>query len=221
MTDQTCQKWFVKKVHGRDFWLDDAPWSGRPVEVDSNQIETLIENNQCYSTQEIADILKIVKSVKLLVKIKNVLFILQKKIIQTFWPAQYIYTVILFSPKKEWSSNVCSILNERSNSTNVLKTTELYTLKWWSLLMNYMSAVVFKVNFLMLWKPKRRNNSLCNGQRSLYEVTLELGSVCFTLESALTLDGLRVCSEDSGNWSKGLWVGSIHIFKSVFFRKVC
>ena len=47
MTDRTCQKWFAK-VHAGDFSLDDAPPSGRPVEVDSDQIETLIENNQCY-----------------------------------------------------------------------------------------------------------------------------------------------------------------------------
>ena len=61
MTDQTCQKWFVKFRVG-DFSLDNAPQSGRPVEVDSDQIETLIENNQCYTMQEIADILKISKS---------------------------------------------------------------------------------------------------------------------------------------------------------------
>ena len=36
--------------------------SGRPAEVDSNQIETLIENNQSYTTWEIADKLKISKS---------------------------------------------------------------------------------------------------------------------------------------------------------------
>ena len=29
------------------FFLDEAPWSGRPVEVDSNQIDTITENNQC------------------------------------------------------------------------------------------------------------------------------------------------------------------------------
>ena len=46
-----------------DFSLDDAPWSGRPVEVDSDQIETLIENNQRHTTQEIVDILKISKSI--------------------------------------------------------------------------------------------------------------------------------------------------------------
>ena len=49
VTDWTCQKWFVKFRVG-DFSLDDAPWLGRPDEVDSDQIETLIENNQCYTT---------------------------------------------------------------------------------------------------------------------------------------------------------------------------
>ena len=78
VTDQTCQKWFVKFYAG-DFSLDDAPLLGRQVEVDSDQTETLIENNHNYSMQEIADILKISKSIKLSVKMKNVSFILQKK----------------------------------------------------------------------------------------------------------------------------------------------
>ena len=56
--------------------LDDTPRSGRPVEVDSDQIETLIENNRHYNMQEIADILKIPKSIKLSAKMKNVSFIL-------------------------------------------------------------------------------------------------------------------------------------------------
>ena len=47
--DRMYPKWFVK-FHAGDFSLDSAPWSGRPVEADSNQIETLIENNQCYTT---------------------------------------------------------------------------------------------------------------------------------------------------------------------------
>jgi len=34
--------------------LDGAPWSGRPVEVDSDQVETLMENGQHYTMQEIA-----------------------------------------------------------------------------------------------------------------------------------------------------------------------
>ena len=44
VTDGMCQKRFAK-FHAGDFSLDNAPWSGRPVEVDSDQIETLIENN--------------------------------------------------------------------------------------------------------------------------------------------------------------------------------
>ena len=38
--DWTCQKWFAKSCTG-DFSLDDAPWLGRPVEVDSDQIENI------------------------------------------------------------------------------------------------------------------------------------------------------------------------------------
>ena len=55
---------------------------GRPVEVDSDQIETLTENSQHSTTQETADILKISKSIKLLVwilKMKNVSFMEKTK----------------------------------------------------------------------------------------------------------------------------------------------
>ena len=55
------QKWFAKFRAG-DFLLDDASRLGRLVEVDSDQIEMLIENNQRYTTWEIADVLKISKS---------------------------------------------------------------------------------------------------------------------------------------------------------------
>ena len=77
MTDRTCQKGFGK-FHAGDFSLDDAPQSGRPVEVESHQIETLTENKQHCTTQEIADILKIPKSIKLLVKMKNVFYFMEK-----------------------------------------------------------------------------------------------------------------------------------------------
>ena len=60
VTDRMCQKWFVKFCAG-DFSLDNAPGSGRQVEVDSNQIKTLIENNQCSTKWELADTLKISK----------------------------------------------------------------------------------------------------------------------------------------------------------------
>ena len=79
MTDQACQKWFAKFC-ARDFSLDNAPQLDRIVEVDSDQIKTLIGNNEYYTTWEIADILKISKSIKLLVKMKNVSFILWKKL---------------------------------------------------------------------------------------------------------------------------------------------
>ena len=49
MTDRMCRKWFAQFCAG-DFSLDDTPRSGRPTEVDSDQIETLIENNQRYTT---------------------------------------------------------------------------------------------------------------------------------------------------------------------------
>ena len=45
VTDWTCQKWFAKFCTGA-FSLDDAPQPGRPAEVDSNQVETLIDNSQ-------------------------------------------------------------------------------------------------------------------------------------------------------------------------------
>ena len=51
VTDRMCQTCFVK-FHAGDFLLDDAPRSSRPVEVDSNQIETLIENDQCCTTRD-------------------------------------------------------------------------------------------------------------------------------------------------------------------------
>ena len=44
VTDQMCQKGFVKFRAG-GFSLDNSPQSHRPVEVDSDQIEMLIENN--------------------------------------------------------------------------------------------------------------------------------------------------------------------------------
>ena len=79
VTDRMCQKWFVK-FHAGDFLLDDAPWSGSPVEIDRDEMETLIEKHQHYTTQEIPNILKISNTIKLLVKITNVSLILGKKL---------------------------------------------------------------------------------------------------------------------------------------------
>ena len=60
VTDLKRQKWFVK-FHAGDFSLDNVPQSGGPVEVDSDQIEMLIENNQCYTVWELAAMLNISK----------------------------------------------------------------------------------------------------------------------------------------------------------------
>ena len=58
----TDQQWFAKFC-AKDFLLDDAPWSDRPVEVDSDQFKTLMENNQIsYHTRD-SQILKISKSI--------------------------------------------------------------------------------------------------------------------------------------------------------------
>ena len=59
VTDWMCQKWFAK-FHAGDFFLNDAPQLGRPVEVDKTK--TLIENNQQYTTWEIANILRVSRS---------------------------------------------------------------------------------------------------------------------------------------------------------------
>ena len=77
VTDQTCQKWFVKFRAG-DFSLDDAPRSGRPVEVDSDQIETLIVYNQCCTMWERADLLKISKSIVIGENKKCVFYFMEK-----------------------------------------------------------------------------------------------------------------------------------------------
>ena len=89
MTDHMCQKWFASLVLEMSHWMMLHGW-GRPVEVDKNKIETLTENNQYYATQRTADILKIsnFKSIKLLLKMKNVSYFTEKTI-WTFWPTQY------------------------------------------------------------------------------------------------------------------------------------
>ena len=82
-----CVKSGLVRFRAGDFSLDDAPWSSRPAEVNSDQIETLIENNQPYiyhmgdsqHTQKI-------QTNQALVKMKNVSFILRNKTIRTFWP---------------------------------------------------------------------------------------------------------------------------------------
>ena len=45
VTNRTRERWFAK-FQAEDFSRDDTPRSGRLDEIDSNQIEAVIENNQ-------------------------------------------------------------------------------------------------------------------------------------------------------------------------------
>ena len=127
-----CQKWFAK-FHAVDVSMDDAPQSGRPAKVNSNQIETLIENNQCYATQEITNILKISKSVQLLVKMKNVSFILWKKLNKLFGQPNIL-------------SQILQALRQFFSSTRWVNAKELII---WRLLFIY-SIQVIKPTFSLL-----------------------------------------------------------------------
>ena len=91
VTDGMCQKWFVKFRAG-DFSLEDAAQSGRPVEGDSDQIETSIENNQHYTMWEIANILKISKSI-VTGKNEKCVFYFMENTKRTFQPTQYLISL--------------------------------------------------------------------------------------------------------------------------------
>ena len=75
------------KFHARDFSLDDAPRLGRPVEVNSDQIETFIEQStlyhlgNCQHTQNM-QINEVTSENEKLVKVKTkvISFILLKKL---------------------------------------------------------------------------------------------------------------------------------------------
>ena len=90
----------------------------RPVEVDSDQIETLIENNQYSTMREIADSLKISKSIKLLVKMKNVYF--KEKSKCTFWPTQQIGIPSSKLEEEPTVANKISCKQTESLSTSLL-----------------------------------------------------------------------------------------------------
>ena len=76
------------KFCARHFSLDNDPQLGRPVEVDSNQAETLIENNQHHTTWEIAYITKNIQINKVIGENEKCVFHFMEKTKQTFWPTQ-------------------------------------------------------------------------------------------------------------------------------------
>ena len=69
------------------FSLDDTLRLGTPVEDDSDQTEALVENNQP-TLCEIADITQNIQISKVIGKLKNMSYFMEKTI-RTFWPTQY------------------------------------------------------------------------------------------------------------------------------------
>jgi len=58
LTERTCQNWF-KKFRSGDFSLKDEQRSGRPTEVDDDQIKVIIEEDRHITVREIAEKLNI------------------------------------------------------------------------------------------------------------------------------------------------------------------
>ena len=92
--------------------MDGAPWLRRPVGVDSDQVETLIENKQRYNLWEIANILTISKSVRSLLKTKSVSFILQKKTYKLFGQPNMMPLTLLHSQDSGATSEEGSETNQ-------------------------------------------------------------------------------------------------------------
>ena len=69
----------------------DALQVGKPIEVNSDQMSTLTDNNQYYTTQEIAIILKIPTSIKLLVKNEKCVFYFTEKTYRLFGQPNVIF----------------------------------------------------------------------------------------------------------------------------------
>ena len=68
--------------------MDGGPRSGRQVEVDSDQIETLIKNNQHYTMWQIADVPQNIQINKVIGEYEICVFYFTEKIIWTFRPTQ-------------------------------------------------------------------------------------------------------------------------------------
>ena len=58
LTERQCQNWFARFRSG-DFYLKDAPRSGRSTEVDDDKMKAMIKNNRRSTTREIAEKLNI------------------------------------------------------------------------------------------------------------------------------------------------------------------
>ena len=71
------------------FLLDDAPRLGRPVEVDSHEIETLIENKSVLSHAGDSQHTQNIQINEVTVDYEKCVFYFTEKTERTFWPTQY------------------------------------------------------------------------------------------------------------------------------------
>ena len=78
------------------FLLDDAPRLGRPVEVDSHEIETLIENKSVLSHAGDSQHTQNIQINKVIGENEKCVFYFMEKTIQTFWPTQYLSYLSIF-----------------------------------------------------------------------------------------------------------------------------
>jgi len=53
VSESVCRKWFARFRSG-NFNLEDAPRSGRPSEINDDEIKALIENDRHLTAEEIA-----------------------------------------------------------------------------------------------------------------------------------------------------------------------
>ena len=77
------------KFHAGDFSLDHAPWLGGPVEADSDQTDTLIENSQCLYHEGDGRHSQNVQINKVIGENENSIFLFYRKTARTFWPTRY------------------------------------------------------------------------------------------------------------------------------------
>ena len=161
MTDWMFQKWFAVFCAG-DFSLDNAPQLVGQVVVDTNQTETLIENNQCYTTWKIADMLKISKSSDEIICTCSVMLITlmfgfhiswAKKNFLTVFPHAILYLKIMkmfcFKNKMKWAM---SGRDHRASEMNHHQTCQRLV---------FIQGVVKMVGLEkspLLWAPSRKPN---------------------------------------------------------------
>ena len=61
LTERQCQNWFAC-FRSEDFDLKNPPCFERSTEVDDDKVKTMMENNRCSTTREMAEKLNILHS---------------------------------------------------------------------------------------------------------------------------------------------------------------